>query len=116
MKQELPSFLAQFDCGAYDYGCDDADGKFMKRRGPRTTIKQNQVFPPKKGFKKARNTVGCAESHLLHNTEAIEARTRKARTRDRTEHARHSGTVAIPFGTQASSRCGFKIAEARSAV
>lgn len=38
---DSPLSLSQFSLDSYGY--DYADGKYLKRRGPRTTIKQSQV-------------------------------------------------------------------------
>ncbi|EPB67275.1 homeobox domain protein [Ancylostoma ceylanicum] len=42
IKKEVDTFGYGFDSYAFSEFCDD-DNKFLKRRGPRTTIKQNQL-------------------------------------------------------------------------
>ncbi|KHJ95265.1 homeobox domain protein [Oesophagostomum dentatum] len=42
IKKEVDTFGYGFDAYAFSEFCDD-DNKFLKRRGPRTTIKQNQL-------------------------------------------------------------------------
>ncbi|KAE9411953.1 hypothetical protein Angca_006330, partial [Angiostrongylus cantonensis] len=39
---EMDSFEYNFDSYTFSEFCDD-ENKFLKRRGPRTTIKQNQL-------------------------------------------------------------------------
>lgn len=39
---DSPTALTQYSFDGYTYEFSD-EGKFLKRRGPRTTIKQNQV-------------------------------------------------------------------------
>ncbi|WKY08697.1 hypothetical protein Q1695_007878 [Nippostrongylus brasiliensis] len=42
VKKEVDTFTYNFDSYSFPEFCDD-DNKFLKRRGPRTTIKQNQL-------------------------------------------------------------------------
>ncbi|KAK6017348.1 hypothetical protein OSTOST_17131, partial [Ostertagia ostertagi] len=43
IKKEVDTFAYNFDSYTFSEFCDD-ENKFLKRRGPRTTIKQNQVW------------------------------------------------------------------------
>lgn len=94
--QEVDAYGYNFEHYSFSDFCDD-DSRMLKRRGPRTTIKQNQV-ESRKTFLQLNIWLlaGRSQWNVRQHTEAVEACESKARPRDGTQHACDPGVVPKP--------------------